>query len=100
MKLLFGLLLLMCVVGCTEPNDPAVMAENKTRLAGPGIEVGTLPDGRKIVRYQINMGSGTSDHWIYVTTGSITINREEQHDDSRETHVEVIIDGVHYTPAR
>lgn len=74
------------------------MTANKTTLAGSGEYIGTLPDGRKIVRYKLDMGSNIHDHWIYVTEGSITINRTESHGKSSSNHVDVIIDGVKYQP--
>lgn len=97
MKKLVLCLILCSLFGCTAHNDPTVMAINKTTLAGSGEYVGTLPDGRKIVRYQIDMGD-THDHWIYVTDGSIAINRTETHGKSSSNHVDVIIDGVKYRP--
>ena len=68
----FILLLLMLVGGCTKYNDPTVMANNKARLSQNGEYVGTLPDGRKVVRYCIEMGDAIGNHWIYVTEGSTT----------------------------
>lgn len=79
-------------------DDPTVMATNKAALAGSGEYVGTLPDGRKIVRYQLEMGDNLHNHWIYVTDGSITINRTESHGKTSSNHVDVIIDGVKYLP--
>lgn len=99
MKALFGLFLVFAV-GCTAHNDPAVMATNATTLSGAGEPVGTLPDGRRIVRYRLEMGSNTKDHWVYITDNTITINREERHGKHTNNHVDVIVDGVHYTPAR
>lgn len=98
MKFFFGLLLL-CLVGCTRYNDPSVMARNATAISGEGEYIGALPDGRKIHRYCIDMGD-SHDHWLYVTNGSITINRDEKNGKHTNNHVDVIIDGVHYTPAR
>lgn len=98
MKKLILCLTLCSLLGCTAHNDPTVMATNKTTLAGSGEYVGTLPDGRKIVRYQLEMGSNIHNHWIYVTDGSITINRTETHGKSSSNHVDVIIDGVKYRP--
>lgn len=86
------------IVGCTQHNDPTVMATNKAILGTSGEYVGTLPDGRKIVRYRLEMGDNIHDHWVYVTEGSITINRTENHGKTRSNHVDVIIDGVKYAP--
>lgn len=95
------LLLAFCMiglVGCApEHNDPTVMATNKSTLGTSGEYVGTLPDGRKIVRYEIEMGR-KHNHWVYVTEGSITINRTENHGKTSSNHVDVIIDGVKYAP--
>lgn len=87
--------------GCTAHNDPAIMSINKSTLAGSGEEVGVLPDGRKVIRFQLEMGSHYHDHWIYVVEGSptVTVNRTESHGKSSSNHADVIIDGVNYTPA-
>jgi len=53
----FVMFLLCFVVGCTSHNDPTVMSANKATLAEKGEFVGTLPDGRQISRYKIEMGS-------------------------------------------
>lgn len=87
----------LSAVGCVQPNDPTVMSNNKATLAGDGEEIGTLPDGRKLVRYRLQMGS-QNDHWVYVTNNTITINHTEQHGKTSSNHTEVIIDGVIYQP--
>ena len=105
----YGFLFLLAFTGCgtaTPYNHPTIVAYNKQKLAGPGEEVGILPDGRKLVRYSIHMGSdefGVTEHhhWVYVVENSnskptsITINREIQ---TSFNHVEVIIDGISYKP--
>jgi len=91
----FSLLFVEC--GCTTRNDPTVVKANEATLAGSGEAVGTLPDGRKVVRYRIEMGD-SHDHWLYVTDGSITINRSQSNGKTTSNHVDVIIDGVKYTP--
>lgn len=95
------LLIAFCLIGlagCTQYNDPTVMATNKATLETSGEYVGTLPDGRRIVRYRLEMGDNIHDHWVYVTEGSITINRTENHGKTSSNHVDVIIDGVKYAP--
>lgn len=89
---------LFAISGCTVHNDPAIMSSNKSVLAGNGEEVGTLPDGRKLVRYRLAMGSNIHDHWVYVVGNTITINRTESHGKTSSNHVDVIIDGVNYKP--
>lgn len=84
-------------------NDPTVVSYNKQQLSGPGEEIGVLPDGRKLVRYQVSMGRnnlGTyyHPHWVYVIDNSITINREIQEGKTTTNHVEVIVDGIFYKP--
>jgi len=72
-------ILLLC--GCAGPRDPGILASNRTILSGPGEDVGTLPDGRKIVRYELDIGyEGVNrrSHWLYVTEDSTTINRTEK----------------------
>lgn len=92
---LFSLLVLM---GCnTRYDDPTVVAINQHRLAGQGDTVGTLPDGRKVIRYPIDMGTAHS-HWIYVVDNTITVNRTESHGKTTSNHVDVIINGVTYKP--
>lgn len=98
MKNLILCFALCFLLGCTAHNDPTVMTTNKATLAGSGEYVGTLPDGRKIVRYQLEMGSNLHNHWIYVTDGSITLNRTEPNGKTSSNHVDVIIDGVKYLP--
>ena len=101
----FGLLLglvaavgLFTISGCTPHNDPAIMSSNKSVLAGNGEEVGVLPDGRKLVRYRLSMGSNIRYHWVYIVDNTITINRTESHCKTSSNHVDVIIDGVTYKP--
>ena len=91
-------LLVLCLVGCgcVNHNDPKIMSENKTTLATAGQEVGVLPDGRKVIRYEIDMGI-SHNHWIYVTDGSISMNHTVSVDDDSTTNeVQVIIEGKKY----
>ena len=87
-------------VGCTSTShsDPQIMSLNKTTLSRSGEDVGTLPDGRKVVRYEIEMGSSIHNHWLYVVDGSITVNRAERQGKGLANHVDVIIDGTRYEP--
>lgn len=89
-------ILVLACVGCTSHTDPTVMAMNKANLAKAGEEVGVLPDGRRVVRYELEMGSNIHNHWIYVVDGSITVNRAESNGKSSANHTDVIIDGIKY----
>ena len=97
--LVFGLFLL--TIGCvTKPNDPVVVAYNKQVLSSTGDTVGTLPDGRNVIRYELSRGSNPS-HWIYVVddTTTITTNRTVQQGKTSYQAVEaVIVDGARYVP--
>ena len=90
-----SILVLVCV-GCTSHTDPSVIALNKANLAKAGEEVGVLPDGRRVVRYELEMGSNIHNHRLYVVDGSITVNRTESHGKARANHTDVIIDGIKY----
>ena len=84
---------MICLAGCKSYNDPSVKEANKTTLAGPGQEVGILPDGRQVVRYELSMGNSSQPHWIYIVdNNSTTIN----HQVGKTPKVEVIIDGAKY----
>ena len=95
MKKFFLLVSCLCLIGCTGPNDPSILALQKTTLAGPGTTLGTLPDGRKVVRYELEMGSNHHNHFLYIVEGTptITINHTETHGKTQSNHVEVVIDG-------
>ena len=90
-----SILVLVCV-GCTSHTDPSVIALNKANLAKAGEEVGILPDGRRVVRYELEMGDRLHNHWLYVVDGSITVNRTEKHGKTSANHTDVIIDGIKY----
>lgn len=83
----------------TSHTDPKVKLQNKSMLASEGEYIGTLPDGRKVVRYGISMGSHSS-HWIYVAGDSATVNRSERQGKTTVNRVEVFIDGVQIVPAK
>lgn len=86
------------LIGCqTAYNDPVVVEQNRITLSGVGESVGTLPDGRKVVRYEIEMGSNLN-HWIYVAENTITVNHTETHGKTTANHTEVIIDGKVFVP--
>lgn len=86
-------------VGCTQHDDPAVMAHNRGQLATSGVVVGVLPDGRRVVRYCLDMGTDLHDHWVYVVGDTVTVNHAEQHGKATQNHVEVVIGGVRYIAA-
>lgn len=83
------------IIGCTNPNDPSVVAWNKKNLSSTGEEVGILPDGRKVVRYEISRGDKLS-HWVYIVNGSVTTNHLEKNGKTDVNHVEVMIEGTSY----
>lgn len=91
-------LLVLFLVGCVGPRDPSVVSQNKTTLSAAGEYVGTLPDGRKIVRYEIEMGSNIHNHWVYIVddSESISVNRVDQHGKNARPTTDVIIDGKRY----
>jgi len=89
-------LLTLCLVGCPNSDDPKIMLANKNNLATAGQEVGVLPDGRKVIRYELDMGR-EHNHWIYVTDGSVSLNRKVSYgEDSTMNDVQVIIEGKKY----
>jgi hypothetical protein len=84
--------------GCSEYNSPEIMSKNKLTFAGPGETVGTLPDGRVISRYRIDMGEYMHDHWIYVCSNTITVNTvQSQGKNGTASLIQVMVDGVKYT---
>ena len=91
------LLGLVLVCGCTDPDDPSVVARNRETLRQEGKLVGTLPDGRIVRRYEIDMGPNQYDHFVYVIDGSpvTTVNVHQ----GKTNSVHVLIDGVRYVPA-
>lgn len=60
-------------LGCTGPDHPAVLQKNINTLKGDGHYIGTLKDGRKVIRFEIERGDNHS-HYIYLIDKSITIN--------------------------
>jgi major membrane immunogen (membrane-anchored lipoprotein) len=98
MKMLSIVLISLCLLsGCSQYNSPEVMSKNRLTLSGPGETVGTLPDGRRVSRYEIDMGADMHDHWIYVVDGSITKNVTVSNGKSSSNTVEVMVDGVKYS---
>lgn len=100
------LMILSLSVGCGEisRNHPTVLAENQQTLSGKGEEVGVLPDGRKVVRYRLDMGkheiipTERNPHWVYVVDNVVTLNHEVSQGKTTANQTEVIINGVTYTP--
>jgi hypothetical protein len=70
--------LIVCLflfVGCSEPKiEPSMIDLNKKSLSSDGEFVGTLKDGRKLIRYEISMGKYKHTHWVYVVDGSTSVN--------------------------
>lgn len=84
------------LVGCESSKSPNVVNKNVATLKDQGEKIGTLPDGRSIYRYEIKRGALDSSHWIYVVSdGSSVTNNSHV---NKANHVEVLIDGVKYTP--
>lgn len=98
-KYVIGMILMcFCFSGCADHNSPEILAKNKAIISTSGQEVGVLPDGRRLIRYEIEMGI-KDNHWVYIVNGSdsITVNHSEQNgEDSSSNHVEVFINGVRY----
>lgn len=91
---------LLALAGCTDYTDPTIVTQNKTTLSGTGFPVGTLPDGRKVIRYEIEMGSNRHNHWIYIVddgkTPSISVNNTVQNGKATGLQTYIVIDGVKY----
>lgn len=73
MKLLTVIIFIILLCGCTGPDDPLVLQKNIDTLKGEGQYIGTLKDGRKVIRFKIDRGNN-HDHYIYVIDRSITTN--------------------------
>lgn len=59
---------------CDSTEKPFnIIEENKQSLVGDGEFVGTLKDGRKLIRYKI-INNRANSHWVYVIDGSISVN--------------------------
>lgn len=104
MKKLSFVILAMLSIGCDikYPDHPKVVAYNKQVLSNNGDEIGTLPDGRKVIRYEISRGDYHS-HTIYVVSDTMTVttNRLERNGKTSFNRTEsVIIDGVKYLPEK
>lgn len=57
--------LLGLMTGCTERNDPKIVQQNNYRFQGPGEYVGTMGDGIRVYRWEIEMGPHHQNHFIY-----------------------------------
>ncbi len=78
-------------------DSPEVIKINQNTLSGPGEEIGVLPDGRKVVRYQIEIGSNLHNHFIYMENDVVTVNHEKSHGKADYNHVEVFIDNQKFS---
>lgn len=97
MNRMITIFVLLFVFGCEgDYTDPVIIAQNKTRLSQAGQEVGVLPDGRKVIRYELDMGRTMHNHWIYVVDGSLSINQTQSHGKTTANHVHVVIEGQNY----
>lgn len=101
-RLIFICLLLLA--GCKN-DTPEINAKRQKEFNSGGYVVGTLNDGRKVTRYEIENGQTNHKHWIYVvdSTSSVSTNFEVDagDPDSAATRNEtvVVVDGVRYVPA-
>jgi hypothetical protein len=93
------LILALCLSGCGRVSykDPETKAVNKERLSKNGEEIGALPDGRKVTRYEIStgklpLGDDCPPHWIYVVEGSVSVNFETKEGKQIVNNVQVIVD--------
>ena len=91
-----ALLALLPLVGCTDSTSPEVVAVNAQTLSGDGTYMGTLPDGRNVVRYIISRGDAGYDHYVYVTNGSTTVNTRVPAGKTTRPQVTVLINGECY----
>ncbi len=89
--------LVLALAGCGG-DTPEARATNKVMLSSAGDYIGTLPDGRRVMRYELISPDSSYSHWVYVTDGSITVNRKIPAGKATRSGVEVIIDGVTYAP--
>lgn len=82
------------IVACDDPAT--VSATNKVNLSGDGEEIGTLKDGRKVVRFAVERPNDHT-HYVYVVSdgSSVTENHLEggKHKTNKAT---VVIDGKEY----
>lgn len=91
-------LFLIIIIGCgPDRNDPEIISLNQNTLSGPGEEVGTVQDGRKIIRYEIEMGANVRNHFVYMIDDVVTVNHVESHGKVDHNHVEVFIDNQKYS---
>lgn len=90
-----ALIALLPLVGCTDSTSPEVVDVNARTLSGNGTHIGTLPDGRNIVRYNISRGS-SYEHYVYVVNGSTTVTTRVSAGKSSRPQVTVLIDGETY----
>jgi hypothetical protein len=91
-KLIYCLFFLCAIVGCEAAQreieakklEDAQKLEdfNRNELSKEGTEIGALPDGRKVVRYCVYSrccgGCFDGEHYIYVISGSNTVNRSKR----------------------
>lgn len=91
-----SLILICLTIGCTSHTDPSVQNINHQTLSQQGEFVGELPDGRKVYRWKIEMGSSYNDHWLYSVGESITINKDVRQGKTTANEVEIIINGQKY----
>ena len=92
------ILLFLLFLGCDDVSESDLSIKNEKTLKRGGEYVGTLPDGRKITRYEIDRGCCKHNHWIYIVSGSISINSTETIGKTTHNSVQVIIDGIEYFP--
>ncbi len=91
------LLLALSVLALTACDDPAIVnATNKTQLSGDGEEIGTLKDGRKVVRFAVDRVNERT-HYVYVVSdGSSVTENHSTGGKHPKTETTVVIDGKEY----
>jgi hypothetical protein len=85
MRKLFVMFAFGLCLGCGGSNSQIlskIAHDNASELSGGGEDIGTLTDGRKIVRYEVKrfkseaVIKGVDTHYVYVVDGSVSVNSE------------------------
>jgi len=88
-------LFFLLLAGCDNMDEERAVEKRKKEFSSGGFVIGSLPDGRKITRYEIE-NSDRANHWIYVVdhTASTTIT----YPSGKTKKTIVVIDGIEYVP--
>ncbi len=79
---------------CNDATPDSISASNQANLSGEGEFIGTLKDGRKIVRHTITT-FGNTRHYVYVVSDGSSVSSNYQEDKSG-VKTTVVIDGKNY----